>query len=103
MKRTINLLLSFMLFVSTSIITFANDDLLYHYDFNNRQMYSFEGEMARLYYPEINLEYPGTYYISSYHGDKLISVKKDQHMLIFFILNPHILLQYSPNFSVYLV
>src|SRR5690606_10487477 len=32
-----------------------------------------------------------------YLEKSLISVKKDQHMLIFFILNPHILLQYSPN------
>ena len=65
----------FMFFIICSCL-FAKDDLLYHYDFENKTLFSFEGGMARLYCDESDLVYPGTYYLSKYKGDKIIDIKK---------------------------
>lgn len=72
MKKSYIFLLVFMI----SINLIASNDLLYQYDYDNKIMYSLEGGMSRLYYDESDLDYPGTYYISQYNGDKLMSIEK---------------------------
>ena len=65
----------FMFFIICSCLL-AKDDLLYHYDFENKTLFSLEGGMVRLYCDKNDLVYPGTYYLSKYNGNKIVEVEK---------------------------
>ena len=68
--------LIFILIFIFCINLIAKDDLIYHYDFNNKIMYSLEGGMSMLYYDKDDLIYPGTYYLAKYKQDDLVEIEK---------------------------